>query len=157
MGCPSVASQTPDPSPTPGPTSGDIAALAKSMDRVALGHNFGPRELGFYQNALNVYENAINVSANALHNVATPTLSKLRDDLDALKRAWSTALSSLVFFAAPAFAVLAVVGLTVEAAWAGGPVGAPAPLLAAGIPAFLALGGGVLVTKLIRRFRNRKE
>jgi polysaccharide transporter, PST family len=84
--------------------------VAKSMDRVALGHNFGPRELGFYQNALNVYENAINVSANALHNVATPTLSKLRDDLDALKRAWSTALSSLVFFAAPAFAVLAVVG-----------------------------------------------
>jgi hypothetical protein len=55
-------------------------------------------------------------------------------------------------------AVLAVVGLTVEAAWAGAPtVGAPAPLLAAGIPAFLALGGGVLATKLIRRFRNRKE
>jgi PST family polysaccharide transporter len=84
--------------------------IAKSMDRVALGHNFGARELGYYQNALNIHENAINVSANALHNVATPTLSKLRDDLDALKRAWSTALSSLVFFAAPAFAVLAVVG-----------------------------------------------
>jgi polysaccharide transporter, PST family len=42
--------------------------------------------------------------------VATATLSKLRDDLDALRRAWSTALSSLAFFAAPAFAVLAVVG-----------------------------------------------
>jgi hypothetical protein len=35
--------------------------------------------------------------------------------------------------------------------------GAPAPLLAAGIPAFLALGGGVLATELIRKFRNRKE
>jgi hypothetical protein len=59
-----------------------------------------------------------------------------------------------------AVAVLALVGLTVEAAW-GGPstttAGAPAPLLAAGIPAFLALGGGALATKLIRRFRNRKE
>jgi polysaccharide transporter, PST family len=84
--------------------------ISRSIDRVALGHNFGPRELGFYQNALNVYENAANVSATSLHNVATATLSKLRDDVDALKRAWSTALSSLTFFAAPAFAVLAVVG-----------------------------------------------
>jgi hypothetical protein len=58
-----------------------------------------------------------------------------------------------------AFAVVALVGLTVETAW-GGPTttaGAPAPLLAAGIPAFLALGGGVLATKLISKFRNRKE
>jgi hypothetical protein len=59
---------------------------------------------------------------------------------------------------AVAVAVLVLVGLTAQAAWAGVPtVGAPAPLLAAGIPAFLALGGGVLATKLIRRFRNRKE
>jgi polysaccharide transporter, PST family len=84
--------------------------ISRSMDRVAVGHNFGARELGFYQNALNVYENAANVSASPLHNVATATLTKLRDDVVALKRAWSTALSSLTFFAAPAFAVLAVVG-----------------------------------------------
>ena len=30
------------------------------------------------------------------------------------------------------------------------PAGAPAPLLAAGIPAFIALGGGALLTKLLR-------
>jgi PST family polysaccharide transporter len=84
--------------------------ISRSMDRVALGYSFGAKELGFYQNALNVYENAVNVSAAPLHNVASATLSKLRDDLDALKRAWSTALSSLAFFAAPGFAVLAVVG-----------------------------------------------
>jgi polysaccharide transporter, PST family len=84
--------------------------ISRSMDRVALGHNYGPRELGFYQNALNVYDNAANVSVAPLHNVATATLSKLRDDLGTLRRAWSTALSSLTFFAAPAFAVLAVVG-----------------------------------------------
>lgn len=83
-------------------------AISRSIDRVALGHSFGPRQLGFYQNALNVYDNSIGVTV--LHNVATATLSKLRDDLDALRRAWSTALSSLAFFAAPAFAVLAVVG-----------------------------------------------
>jgi polysaccharide transporter, PST family len=84
--------------------------ISRSMDRVALGYAYGPKELGFYQNAFNVYDNAISASANALHNVATATLSKLRDDADELKRAWSTALSSLAFFAAPAFAVLAVVG-----------------------------------------------
>jgi polysaccharide transporter, PST family len=85
-------------------------AISRSVDRVAVGHRFGPRELGFYQNALNVYDNLIGVTAAPLHNVASATLSKLRDDRDALKRAWSTALSSLAFFAAPAFAVLAVVG-----------------------------------------------
>jgi hypothetical protein len=60
-----------------------------------------------------------------------------------------------------AVAVLTLVCLMALAAYAGdGPpprLGAPAPLLAAGIPAFLALGGGVLATKVIRRVRNRKE
>jgi len=37
-------------------------------------------------------------------------LSKLRGDVPALKRAWSTALSSLVYFVAPAFVTLAVTG-----------------------------------------------
>jgi hypothetical protein len=36
------------------------------------------------------------------------------------------------------------------------PAPAPAPLLAAGIPAFVALGGGVAVTKIVRRFRRSK-
>lgn len=85
-------------------------AIARSVDRVALGHTYGPRLLGFYQNALNVYDNSMGVTASPLHNVATATLSKLREDREMLKRAWSTALSSLAFYAAPAFAVLAVVG-----------------------------------------------
>jgi hypothetical protein len=33
---------------------------------------------------------------------------------------------------------------------------APAPLLAAGIPAFLALGGGTAIARLMRRRRERK-
>jgi len=32
----------------------------------------------------------------------------------------------------------------------------PAPLLAAGIPAFAALGGGAAITKFARRFRKQK-
>jgi hypothetical protein len=58
-----------------------------------------------------------------------------------------------------AVAALALIGLMALAAGAAQPIpsGAPAPLLAAGIPAFLALGGGALAVKLIRKFRNRKE
>jgi hypothetical protein len=68
----------------------------------------------------------------------------------------------------PAVATLMLVGLMAPAADADyvegarivrtSPVqGAPAPLLAAGVPAFLALGTGVIATKLIRGFRNRKK
>jgi polysaccharide transporter, PST family len=83
--------------------------IARSADRVALGYTVGPRELGYYQNALVVYDNALQI-CSPLHNVATATLTKLRGDRAALRHAWSTALSSLVYFAAPAAATLAVVG-----------------------------------------------
>jgi PST family polysaccharide transporter len=84
--------------------------IAKSADRVALGYTAGPRDLGFYQNAFLIYDNALNVSSVSLHNVATATLTKLRGDVAALQRAWATALSSLIYFGAPAFAITAVVG-----------------------------------------------
>jgi hypothetical protein len=38
--------------------------------------------------------------------------------------------------------------------YGGAPSPAPAPLLAAGIPAFVALGGGAAVLRLRRRFRR---
>ncbi len=83
--------------------------VTRSADRVALGYTTGPRELGYYQNAFVIYDNPLALF-NPLHNVAVATLSKLRADPAALKRAWSTALSSMTFFAAPAFAVLAATG-----------------------------------------------
>jgi hypothetical protein len=52
------------------------------------------------------------------------------------------------------FTALAVSLLACGTAFATPP--APAPLLAAGIPAFAALGGGAAVTTLLRRFRRRK-
>jgi PST family polysaccharide transporter len=82
--------------------------IARSADRVGLGYTAGPHQLGYYQNAMVVYDNALQI-CSSLHNVATATLTKLRGDRPALKRAWSTALSSLVYFAAPAAATLAVV------------------------------------------------
>ena len=55
-----------------------------------------------------LYENALGLLAAPLHTVATTSLTKLREDVDELRRSWATALSSLSFFAMPAFAILAV-------------------------------------------------
>ncbi len=82
--------------------------VSKSADRIALGHRTGAEQLGYYQNALTLYDNPLTLFAASLHSVAVATLTKLRGDLAALRRAWSTALSSLIFFAAPAFVLLAV-------------------------------------------------
>ena len=84
--------------------------VAKAADRVGLGYTVGAKELGLYHNASTVYENALSVLTLPLHSVAVATLSKLRDDLVELRRAWSTALSTLVFFAMLAFVILAVIG-----------------------------------------------
>ena len=84
--------------------------VARSADRVGLGYTLGAKDLGYYHNAFTIYENALSVVTLPLHSVAVATLSKLRDNLDELRRAWSTALSSLTFFAMPAFVVLAVIG-----------------------------------------------
>jgi hypothetical protein len=48
-----------------------------------------------------------------------------------------------------------ILGLCSGGSGSGGGSPAPAPLLAAGIPAFAALGGGVLVTRLFRKRQTR--
>src|SRR4029079_10551884 len=45
-----------------------------------------------------------------LHDVAVSSLSKLRNNVDDLKRSWATALSALRFYSSLAFAGLAVTG-----------------------------------------------
>lgn len=84
--------------------------VARSADRVAIGYFQGPGPLGFFQNAFSIYGNLLNVLTDPLHNVVVATLSKLRSDLKELKRLWTTALSSLSFVSAPAFAALAASG-----------------------------------------------
>lgn len=84
--------------------------IARAADRVGLGYMVGAKELGYYHNAFTVYENSLGIVVFPLHSVAVATLSKLRDNLDELRRLWSTALSSLAFFAMPAFLILAVTG-----------------------------------------------
>ena len=80
----------------------------RSGDRIAIGYRSGPAGLGQYQNALFIYDNLLDVLVFPLHSVAVASLSKLRDDLDELKRAWSKALSTVAFYAMPAFGLLAV-------------------------------------------------
>jgi PST family polysaccharide transporter len=82
--------------------------VAKSADRLAIGYFYGAGPLGYFQNAFNVYNNLLAILTEPTHNIAVSGLSKLRNNVDALRRAWATALSSLSFFSAVAFATLAV-------------------------------------------------
>ena len=84
--------------------------LARSADRLALGYFYGAGPLGYFQNAFLVYNNLLSILTEPLHNIAVSGLSKLRNNVDELKRSWATALSSVSFFSAPVFAVLAVTG-----------------------------------------------
>ena len=83
--------------------------FARSADRIALGYFYGAGPLGYFQNAFLLYDNLLSLSAQ-LHDVAVSSLSKLRNAVDELKRSWAAALSSVTFFSALAFAVLAVTG-----------------------------------------------
>ena len=84
--------------------------VGRSADRVGLGYGYGPKALGFYQQAQVVYENTLGLLIVPLHGVAVAGLSKLRDNLDQLRKSWATALSTVAFFAMPAFGLLAVTG-----------------------------------------------
>lgn len=79
-----------------------------SSDRVAIGYRGGAMSLGFYQNAMFVYTNLLDVLVTPLHGVAVTSLSKVRGDLKELRRLWAKALSTLVFYSMPAFAILAL-------------------------------------------------
>lgn len=101
----------------------------RSADRVALGYFYGAKELGYFQNALLLYDNLLSVVTSPLHTVAVTALSKLRDNVEQLKRSWAAALSSLSFFAMPAFALLAVTANDVTVVLLGKKWAAAGPLL----------------------------
>jgi PST family polysaccharide transporter len=84
--------------------------LARSADRVALGYFYGAGPLGYFQNAFTIYSNLLSILTEPLHNIAVSGLSKLRNNVDELKRSWTAALSSLSFVSSATFAVLAVTG-----------------------------------------------
>ena len=84
--------------------------LSRSADRIALGYFNGAGSLGYFQNAFLLYDNLLNMVAGPMHNIGVSSLSKLRHNVPELRRSWSAALSSMTFFCAPTFALLAVTG-----------------------------------------------
>jgi PST family polysaccharide transporter len=82
--------------------------VTKSADRLVIGYVYGAGPLGYFQNAFNIYSNLLSIMTEPLHNIAVSGLSKLRNNVEELKRSWTTALSSLSFFSAGIFSVLAV-------------------------------------------------
>jgi len=84
--------------------------ITHAVDRAALGLVYGPRLVGFYQNALVLYENSVNAIVGPLHNVGVSALSKLYQEPEELKRRYAMALSNVAFYSMPAFATLAVIG-----------------------------------------------
>lgn len=85
-------------------------SIVRSADRIALGYFYGPGPVGYYQNAFLLYSNVLSILTDSLHNLAVTSLSKLRGNLDDLKRSWTAALSTVSFVSAGAFAGLAVTG-----------------------------------------------
>jgi polysaccharide transporter, PST family len=82
--------------------------VGKNCDRVAVGRGLGASMLGYYQNATFMYDNVLDVLVIPLHQVAVASLSKLQNDREQLRRAWSKALSTVAFYAMPAFGILAI-------------------------------------------------
>ena len=84
--------------------------MTKSADRLALGYFYGAGPLGYFQNAFLLYSNLLSILTESLHNVAVAGLSKLRDNVEELKRSWASALSLVSFVTSGLFAGLAVTG-----------------------------------------------
>ncbi len=74
--------------------------VAKSADRLVIGYFYGAGPLGYFQNAFNIYSNLLSILTEPLHNIAVSGLSKLRNNVEELKRSWTAALSTLSFFSA---------------------------------------------------------
>jgi PST family polysaccharide transporter len=84
--------------------------IAGSTDRIAIGYRSGPILLGYYQNAMFIFDNLSGLLVTSAHNVVVASLSKAQNNRDELRRLWSKGLSTLEFFAMPAYGILAVVG-----------------------------------------------
>jgi polysaccharide transporter, PST family len=84
--------------------------IAGSTDRIAIGYRSGPVLLGYYQNAMFIFDNLSALLVTSAHNVVVASLSKAQNNRDELRRLWSKGLSTLEFFAMPAYGILAVVG-----------------------------------------------
>ncbi|MFA7306155.1 MAG: lipopolysaccharide biosynthesis protein [Hyphomicrobium sp.] len=83
-------------------------AVARSVDRIALGLFYSPHDVGLYQNALVFYDNSIVNTLAQVHTVGSTALGKLQASQEALRRKFYSALSVLSFYVMPAAAIISV-------------------------------------------------
>jgi PST family polysaccharide transporter len=83
-------------------------AMAKAVDRIALGLFYRPDVVGYYQNAVTLYENSTLSALGQLHTVGSAALSKLQSNPAALAQKYEAALSGVAFFVMPMAAILSV-------------------------------------------------
>ena len=87
-----------------------LGAIGRS---ISLGYFFGAVPLGYFQNAFLLYDNALSLFTQ-LHDIAVASLSKLRNDVDELKRSCAAALSSLSFFSCRSICCPCVLAVTAQ-------------------------------------------
>src|SRR5262245_9597703 len=61
---------------------------------------WGQGRSGYFQNAFLIDSNLTGILTESLHSTATSSLSKLRNDVEELKRSWASALSLASFISA---------------------------------------------------------
>jgi PST family polysaccharide transporter len=81
----------------------------KSVDRIIIGRELGPKVLGYYQQSLFVYSNLMDVFSMTFYQVAIVSLSKLQKEPEEFRRCWAKALSTVAFYTMPGFGLLAVI------------------------------------------------
>jgi PST family polysaccharide transporter len=85
-----------------------INYAGRNGDRVAIGRSLGAQTLGYYQSSMLFYDHLLGLLVGPLHPIAVASLSKLQNDAAQLKKSWAKALSTVAFYAMPAFGLLAV-------------------------------------------------
>ena len=80
-----------------------------NIDRLLIGRRYGPATLGLYQNGLQVYSN-LQSPLTYLNEIAVVGLAKVLHDKKEYQRLWVKGVSTLAFFAMPAFGLIAVTG-----------------------------------------------
>jgi O-antigen/teichoic acid export membrane protein len=85
-----------------------VAAVARAVDRIALGFFYSPQQVGVYHNALILYENSIFSALTQIHSVGSAALGKFQSNPVDLRQKYEAALSTLAFFVMPGAVVLSV-------------------------------------------------
>jgi PST family polysaccharide transporter len=80
-----------------GRTSFAVTDYMTNRRSARLGYFYGAGPSDIFRTRFCSYSNLLSILTESLHNVAVAGLSKLRDNVDELKRSWASALSLVSF------------------------------------------------------------